>query len=196
MKQTWEAIKHNYTDNVLDKVNHKDTSKYSTTRKFKEDLINYFNKNKSQTLVEFGCCQGDTTRVLSNLFNKIYASDISPENIQVTKNKCNDVNNVQVQIKDVNEEWEYKDIDVLYLDALHDYSGVKQCLERTKQQYPNSLIIMDDYGHIMDTVKPNIDNLINNNEIEVLKWIGEEKGYTPSNGKTFIDKEGLIFRFK
>ena len=55
---------------------------------------------------------------------------------------------------------------------------------------------MDDYGHIMNTVKPNIDNLVNNNEIEILKWIGENKGYIPSNGKTFIDKEGLIFKFK
>ena len=42
-----------------------------------------------------------------------------------------------------------------------------------------------------NTVKPNIDDLINNNEIEVLKWIGEDKGYIPSNGKTFIDKEDI-----
>ena len=196
MKQTWDAIKHNYTNNILDKVNHKNTYKNSTTRKFKEDLIKYFTNNKSQTLVEFGCCHGDTTRILSDLFNEVYASDIHPDNIERTKNKCNDVNNVQTQVKDVNEEWIYKQADVLYLDALHDYLGVKRCLERAKKQYFNSLIIMDDYGHIMDTVKPNIDSLINNNEIEVLKWIGEDKGYTPANGKTFIDKEGLIFKFK
>ena len=195
MKQVWDMVKHNY-NNVLDKVNHKNTYKNSTSRKFKEDLIQYFNKNKSQTLVEFGCCHGDTTRVLSNLFKTVYASDISPDNIEITKNKCGDVDNVRIQVKDVNTKWDYNQVDVLYLDALHDYSGVKQCLERAKSQYPNSIIIMDDYGHIMNTVKPNINNLIDKDEIEVLKWIGEDKGYTPANGKTFIDKEGLIFKFK
>ncbi len=195
MKQVWDMVKHNY-NNVLDKVNHKNTYKNSTSRKFKEDLIQYFNKNKSQTLVEFGCCHGDTTRVLSNLFKTVYASDISPDNIEITKNKCGDVDNVRIQVKDVNTKWDYNQADVLYLDALHDYSGVKQCLERAKSQYPNSIIIMDDYGHIMNTVKPNINNLIDKDEIEVLKWIGEDKGYTPANGKTFIDKEGLIFKFK
>ncbi len=195
MKQVWDMVKHNY-NNVLDKVNHKNTYKNSTSRKFKEDLIQYFNKNKSQTLVEFGCCHGDTTRVLSNLFKTVYASDISSDNIEITKNKCGDVDNVRIQVKDVNTKWDYNQVDVLYLDALHDYSGIKQCLERAKIQYPNSIIIMDDYGHIMNTVKPNINSLIDRDEIEVLKWIGEDKGYTPANGKTFIDKEGLIFKFK
>ena len=54
---------------------------------------------------------------------------------------------------------------------------------------------MDDYGHNMNTVKPVIDTLITNNTIEVLQWIGEDKGYIPANGKTFVDKEGLIFKF-
>tara|TARA_R110001606_G_scaffold399069_1_gene580306 strand:- start:1029 stop:2369 length:1341 start_codon:yes stop_codon:yes gene_type:complete len=196
MKQVWDMVKSNYSYNVLDKVDHKNTTKYSTTRKFKEDLINYFNNHKSQTLVEFGCCHGDTTRILSDLFKTIYASDINKDNIKHALDKCKDVNNVNIEAKDVNSEWKYDQVDVLYLDALHDYTGVKHCLERVKNLYPNSLIVMDDYGHIMNTVKPNIDNLINNNEIEVLKWIGEDKGYTPSNGKTFIDKEGLVFRFK
>ncbi len=200
MKDVWELTKHNYETsiitNLLDKVNHKNTSKFSTTRKFKEDLIKYFNDNKSQTLVEFGCCHGDTTRILAEVFETVYASDISTSNVDLAREKCKDTNNVNLNIKDVNSSWEYEKVDVLYIDALHDYSGVKKCLEKAKKNYPNSLIIMDDYGHIMNTVKPNIDELINNNEIEVLKWIGEEKGYIPSNGKTFVDKEGLIFRFK
>ena len=54
---------------------------------------------------------------------------------------------------------------------------------------------MDDYGHIMNTVKPIIDNLIQKNKIEVLKWIGEDKGYVAVNDKVFIDREGLIFKF-
>jgi len=195
MRDTWNLTKHMYTDNVLDKVNHKSTYKNSTTRKFKSDLLEYFSDNKNQTLVEFGCCHGDTTRILAERFGTIYASDIDKNNINLAKEKCSDVHNVHLNVKDINTPWEYKKVDVIYLDALHDLEGVKNGLDRIKNQYSNAIVIMDDYGHMMDTIKPNIDRLISNNEIEVLKWIGEEKGYVPSNGKTFIDKEGLIFKF-
>ena len=86
--------------------------------------------------------------------------------------------------------------DLVYLDALHDYDGIIQGLNRIKTQYPNTIIVMDDYGHIMNTVKPIIDDLIQKDEIEVLKWIGEDKGYVAINNKVFTDKEGLIFKFK
>ena len=85
--------------------------------------------------------------------------------------------------------------DLIYLDALHDYNGILNGLNRIKSQYPQTTIVMDDYGHIMNTVKPIIDNLIQKNKIEVLKWIGEDKGYVAANDKVFIDKEGLIFKF-
>jgi hypothetical protein len=55
---------------------------------------------------------------------------------------------------------------------------------------------MDDYGHEMNTVKPIIDKLISENKIDVLCWIGENKGFKAANGKLFVDKEGLIFKFK
>ena len=54
---------------------------------------------------------------------------------------------------------------------------------------------MDDYGHEMNTVKPVIDELLANNKIKVLSWIGESKGYKAINNKTFVDQEGLIFKF-
>ena len=82
------------------------------------------------------------------------------------------------------------------MDALHDFNGMSKCVSRIKQQYPSSIIIMDDYGHEMNTIKPIIDTLISNNEIEVLEWIGEDIGYITANKKTFIGKEGLIFKFK
>ena len=100
------------------------------------------------------------------------------------------------EIKDANTEWNYPYPDLVYLDALHDYDGIIQGLNRIKTQYPNTIIVMDDYGHIMNTVKPIIDDLIQKDEIEVLKWIGEDKGYVAINNKVFTDKEGLIFKFK
>ena len=50
MKQTWDFIKKNYTfDNnelILNIVNHKDTFKNATSRKFKLDLFDFFKDKK------------------------------------------------------------------------------------------------------------------------------------------------------
>ena len=199
INQTWDLIKHNYTESpikpILDKVDHKETYKNATTKKFKSDLYNYFKEKQLKTVVEFGCCKGDTTKVLSLISKKLHASDISNENIEAAKNKCMGCINISFEVKDVNTEWNYNNPDLIYLDALHDYNGILNGLNRIKSQYPQTTIVMDDYGHIMNTVKPIIDNLIQKNQIKVLKWIGEDKGYVAANDKVFIDKEGLIFKF-
>lgn len=198
IKQVWSMVSKYYAPEylVLDQVNHKNQYKNSTSRKFKEDLITFFKDRKFKSCIEFGCCHGDTTKVLSTLFDTVYASDLHEENINISKHKCNSQSNIIFEVKDVNDVWQYEDIDVIYLDALHDHAGIINGLNRCKEQYPNALIIMDDYGHIMNTVKPAIDSLINTSQIEVLQWIGENKGYMASNGKRFVAKEGLIFKLK
>ena len=199
MKKVWDMVKHNYiqkSNDILDTVNHKDTSKNSTSRKFKQNIIDYFGDKDINLAVEFGCCHGDTTKILGSVSKKVLASDIADSNIELSKLKCKGCNNISFEVKDVNSIWEYNTPDVIYMDALHDYNGMSECVLRIKQQYPSSIVIMDDYGHKMNTIKPIIDKLISNNEIEVLQWIGEDAGYVTANGKSFIDKEGLIFKFK
>ena len=199
MKQTWDLVKHHYTDDpiedILNHVKHKHEYKNATSRKFKKDLYEFFKTDNIKTVVEFGCCQGDTTKVLSCLSTKVYASDISTDNVEVAKNKCMGDTNIIFEVKDINSEWDYEIPDIIYLDALHDINGIQSGIDRVKKQYPTSIIVMDDYGHIMNTVKPIIDSLIQSKQIEVLKWIGEEKGYTAANEKQFVEKEGIIFKF-
>ena len=199
MKQTWDLVKHHYTDDpiedILNHVKHKHEYKNATSRKFKKDLYEFFKTDNIKTVVEFGCCQGDTTKVLSCLSTKVYASDISTDNVEVAKNKCMGDTNILFEVKDINSEWDYEIPDIIYLDALHDINGIQSGIDRVKKQYPTSIIVMDDYGHIMNTVKPIIDSLIQSKQIEVLKWIGEEKGYTAANEKQFVEKEGIIFKF-
>ena len=82
MSQTWEIVKHNYTFNtdelLLNSVRHKDTFKNTTSRKFKKDLIEYFkdDKYREMTAVELGCCQDDTTKILSSLFKNVYMTTL------------------------------------------------------------------------------------------------------------------------
>jgi hypothetical protein len=200
MSNVWNMVGHNYTPSPLeyaiDTVNHKNTYKNSTSRKFKIDLFEYLKDKSINNVIEFGCCQGDTTKILSLISDKVYASDISPENIEIAKDKCIGCENVLFEVKDINTEWEYPLPSLVYLDALHDYNGITNGLNRVKSTYPNSIIVMDDYGHEMNTVKPIIDNLLKNKEIKVLSWIGEDKDFVAANGKKFVDKEGLIFKFQ
>ena len=57
MSQTWELVKNNYTlddtEFLLNSVNHKDTFKNATSRKFKKDLIEFFSDDKYKDLVVF-----------------------------------------------------------------------------------------------------------------------------------------------
>ena len=93
MKQVWSVVKSNYVSsnkkvkNVLDEVSHKDTAKYTTSRKFKEDILKYFSnkKYKDMKILELGCCQGDGTKIYSEVFGKVYAVDNSQENIDKAK---------------------------------------------------------------------------------------------------------------
>ena len=71
MDQTWNLIKHNYVEDenelLLNSVNHKDTFGNATSRKFKTDILNYFSESgKNMSLLEFGCCHGDTSRILQS----------------------------------------------------------------------------------------------------------------------------------
>ena len=59
IKQTWDLIKDKYNmesaiyDNVLDEVLHKDVAKYTTSRKFKMDLLQIFKNDKYKYLKLF-----------------------------------------------------------------------------------------------------------------------------------------------
>ena len=84
MKKTWDLVKHYYTynetDRLLNSVNHKDIFKNATSKKFKSDLIEYFkdDKYKKMKVLELGACQGDTTRIFSELFETVNAVDRDP----------------------------------------------------------------------------------------------------------------------
>ena len=146
MKQTWDFIKKNYTfDNnelILNIVNHKDTFKNATSRKFKLDLFDFFKdkKYKKMKVLELGACHGDTTRIFSEIFDKVYAVDRSDDNVKLIKDKCKDVNNVKASIMDVtNDTWNFPQVDVVFVDASHDYPQVAIDIQKTIDYFDNPI---------------------------------------------------------
>lgn len=202
MQQVWNATKQFYSEeayynDLIDSMPNKDTEKWTTSKKFKQDLVKYFSNSKDKTCIELGSCRGNTTLVYSNLFNKVVAVEYDESNIQLSKERCKYRDNIEYIQFDVNSSWEVLPAaDIVNPDALHDIVGVEFMLNNVKKYYPQATVIMDDYGHEMNTIKVVIDKLIKQDAIDVLQWIGEGKGYKAGNGKMFVDKEGLIFKFK
>jgi len=201
IKQLWGMVGHLYTDEayisqLIESGLNKDIAKFTTSKKFKYDIVNYFNNHKDKNYLELGSCQGNSILIYSNLFKHVTGLEFDNDNIQRSQELCKYCNNVSIYNFDVSGDWtELPNADIVNLDALHSYEGVQYMINNALKYYPNSTFIIDDYGHEMNTIKPVIDSLFQENKIKVLQWIGEDKGFKASNGKEFIDKEGLIFKF-
>ena len=198
MKQTWELVKHNYSSNVLDKTLHKDTHKFTTSKKFKEDILKHFGQGyKDKILIELGCCQGTTTRIYAECFGKVIGVDKDQWNIEQAKNNCKDVDNIEFIKQDLyNTEWEFSKADVVVIDAGHTYENVIHDVNKVVKYFNNPLIILDDYGNPSLEVRKAIDELEQLKIIKINYKIGESEGFQTSNGKIFNDKEGIICNLK
>ena len=200
MKRTWDFIKNNYTFNenelVLNSVNHKDTFKNATSRKFKSDLFEFFkdDKYKKMNVLELGACHGDTTRVFAQIFNKVYAVDRSEDNVQLIREKCKDVDNVECSVMDVtNDAWNFPQVDVVFVDASHDYPQVAVDIQKCIDLFDNPIIILDDYGNPNNrNIRNSIDDKIREGKIKVDTKIGEDVGFLTKSGGKMIDREGVI----
>ena len=197
MKQTWDIIKNNYTDDVLEKVNHKDKAKYTTSRKFKQDILKHFDKYKDKTILELGCCQGDTTRVYAECFKEVFALDVDDWNISQARNKCSDVDNVTFLKKDIyNSEWDFPQVDVVVIDAGHHSSQVSADIDKVLDYFGDVEIIFDDFGNPRVDVRKAIDDALSSKKIKISKKIGESSGFKTINDIIFNDREGIICNSK
>jgi len=206
IKQTWDIVGHNYNmdnakyDNILDEVQHKDTAKYTTSRKFKLDLLKTFSdkKYKKYDILEICCSQGMSTRVLSHIFNKVYAVDWDDWNLEQAKKHCEGRDNIEFIKMDLyKDKWKFPQVDVVFIDADHRYSNVLHDIDKCVEYFDNPIIIMDDYGFPPGEVKRAIDERISDGTLILHKFIGEEpENLVSAKGTKFFDIEGGIFNFK
>ena len=199
MKQIWNLVKSNYSkelpvDSILDEVQHKDVAKYTTSKILKKDVLEYFGDSfKDKNLLELGCCQGDTTRVYSYLFDKVYAVERDDDNLEKAKVKCIARSNVEFLKRDVYvDDFNYPMVDVVVIDAGHTYNHVKSDITRVVSYYNKPIIIIDDYGQVDGEIKRAVNESIEELNLKVEKYIGEKKGFVTANGKVFVDREGVI----
>jgi len=148
---------------------------------------------KNKTMLELGCHQGNTTRVYSECFGKVIAVERSEQNIEIAKENCNDVNNVEFINVDVyDKDFKIPNADVVHIDAGHTFQEVVYDIKRLSKQLDNPTFIFDDYGHEGRTVRDAINTKLSDGTIKLVTYIGEDKGYVAANNKTFIGREGVI----
>ena len=199
MLPVWDMTKHLYvndeTEMLLSSVKHKDTFKNATTKKFKKEILDYFKESgKDMSLLEFGCCHGDTSKIFSKVFKKVYATDWKQSNIDYAVEKCKDCSNVELSVFETGKDSFHfdKSMNVIFVDARHDYQGCLEDLRDVLTYFDNPIIVMDDYGTPSAGVRSAIDEILRTTDLEILKHIGESEGYLTAGGWKMNDREGVI----
>lgn len=148
---------------------------YTVSNKFRNDILDYFkNISKELKIVEIGSHKGYTTNFLSKHFKKVYAVDLNVKHHQFSR-KNNYNNNIEyIHLNLYNDSsWDVipNDIDIVFIDANHDYEYCKMDLINSLLNFPKlKYVIFDDYG-----VWPGVNNVVNefnNKNIKILRNIG------------------------
>jgi|TARA_R100000152_G_C6690682_1_gene122375 hypothetical protein len=210
----------NIQQKVLDESICKTQNLITTSLKFKEDFINYFQNHNEKNIVEVGCAYGYSTMILSTLFKNVFTiNDNFPneqgDNTIFIENKISNkdyYDKIDVDIKSDTEHdfsnityirqdsygergWAdiIQNIDVSFVDCVHTYSAVESDIENSLNLGVGT-IVFDDYGLFPD-VKKCVDDYIEYGVLKVEEYIGLEKGvYDFQNGqqREFLDYEGVI----
>ena len=182
---------------MLEGIPDKRQDKNTTSLKFKQDLIKYFESKKLYSCIELGTNAGWTTRVLSMIFEHVITIEQDYDLVKKAQMNNNDRENIEYLNGDVyNSDWGIQEvIDVGMIDCIHSYEFVKQDIQNCLAQGVKYLIF-DDYGlpEQMPSVKVAVDEFIKNNPTVDVTYIGEPAGSEPRIGRPLVDWEGVIIK--
>ena len=206
MAQTWKLIESNYDDRyaniseILDEVDHKDTAKYTTSKKFKKDILDVFynDKYKNSTILELGTSQGQSTRMLSHVFKHVYTVEWNDWNTEQAKKRCEGRDNITFIKADLyGDTWQLPDTDVVFIDAGHQYHQVLSDINNCVNHSNDPIYIFDDYGLPPGEVRQAINEKVADGSLRLNKFIGEKpENLVHAAGTKFIDNEGCICNLK
>lgn len=190
----------NAIDQLLLEIKEDKKDNLSTTSfLFKRDIWEFFQGFTDQNCVEFGTHKGQTTRILSHLFNEVYTLNL-PNHFESAMRLNSDRSNISYipidlynQSVDIN--FEHLPISVCFIDAMHTYDAVLMDVDRCANLTltDDVYIIFDDYGAYLEVWNA-IHHLIDTDKLEIVKYIGHAPdhnfGGTPN--RIISDHEGVI----
>ena len=167
---------------------------WTCSYKMRQDIADFFARKTHFKIAEIGSHKGYTTKVLSNIFSKVYAVDNNVEWTNFNRVFNKETTNIEYVMLDIyNNSWNIlpDDIEVSFIDADHSYTGCRSDLLNSINRFKNlQYIILDDYG-VWSGVKQIVDELIKNNILIFEKFIGITDVPGP-NGIVENVNEGII----
>lgn len=189
---------------VLEEIGEDKNQNLSTTSfQFKSDVWEFFQGFEDKTAVEFGTNKGQTARVLSYLFKKVYTVNINDnaEAIQLNSDRDNitfisNFNLYTPQALPITDK-----VSLFFVDGGHRYEEIIFDINRITSMNcsEDCYLLFDDYG---STTNPGIKQAVNQAKdlgvLEVIKFIGRTSGYNFGNAvkggpdRILADYEGVI----
>ena len=190
--------------NIPDKRQDKNT----TSLKFKQDLVDYFNSiegSEEFICTEVGTSLGYTTGILAQLFKTVYALEYDKDNLEHSKKFNQKHSNIIYRNIDVyRDDWQVDGyVNVSFIDCVHEYIPVKTDIRNSLRKGKGEVhLVFDDYG-LIPQVHQAIDDFIIQDtgkpgtpEIIKVTYIGEGRGSDCRPGKKLTDWEGVIVKVK
>jgi len=181
-------------EELLKHIPDKTENNTTTSHKFKRELYEFFKEFSNETVVELGTHRGQTTRILSHIFKKVYTINQSSDGYAEELNK--DRTNIEYIVADLYKDnwWEkIPTADVFFIDAQHTYDAVLYDIEKclSIQSPAKKYIIFDDYG-LLEPVRSAINTALLSGQLIKVKEIGHPAGTRITPEHYFSASEGLI----
>ena len=158
--------------------------KSTTSKKWKRDLLNFFNDRKTDKCLEIGTNVGWTSLALSSIFNQVYTIEQNETILSLAKTHCKKADNINFIKGDAYSDITYtgfpKHFDLVVIDCVHTKEAVIKDINRALSfKDPNKpiYIAFDDYSH---PSSKGVRNAIDYSIKEGLKFethIGEKEGF-------------------
>jgi len=191
-------------EEVLKEIGEDKNQNLSTTSfKFKSDVWDFFQGFEDKIAVEFGTNKGQTSRVLSYLFKKVYTVNINDnaEAIQLNGDRANitfisNFNLYTNQVLPISDK-----INMVFVDGGHKYDEIIKDINRITSMNcsEDCYLLFDDYGSTTNTgIKQVINYAKDMGALEILKFIGHGEGHNFGNAvkggpdRILVDYEGVI----
>lgn len=167
---------------------------WTTSSRFKRDLVELFPSSRGETVLELGAHVGHCTRVLSRLFGAVIAVEHSEAVIDTNVQRTADLPNVvHLRFHTVLDDWGMLArgrIGVVFIDAAHDYHSVRSDIERALAIPTVHTLVLDDFGAERG-VRGAVRDVVASGQARLRRHIGESPPWSFS-GRTVQDWEGVV----
>ncbi|MBI2667991.1 methyltransferase domain-containing protein [Candidatus Woesearchaeota archaeon] len=148
-------------------------------------ILNYTSIDKDSIVLEAGTGSGKLTAFLAKIVKKVYSYEINKDNINLAKKNLEflDIDNVEIKNKDIYDEIDEKDLDLIVLDLPTPWKAVKNCYDSLKQGafLVSYLPTIPQVMEFMDEVKKYDFLIIKTVELIEREWIVEGQRTRPKS---------------